>query len=108
MSKVKALLQGFVDTHVHAGPTLTVREFDIWQLIQEAETGDFAAMVLKDHFIPTVPIARAIQAKLRRRRRSGALSTSPVEALHFLLAFRSTRWYPSRAWQCCWSIEVGR
>ena len=64
MSKVKALLHGFVDTHVHAGPTLTVREFDIWQLIQEAETGGFAAVVLKDHFIPTVPIARAIQEKL--------------------------------------------
>ena len=64
MSKAKALLHGFVDTHVHAGPTLTVREFDIWQLIQEAETGGFAAVVLKDHFIPTVPIARAIQEKL--------------------------------------------
>lgn len=68
MSKVKALLQGFVDTHVHAGPTLTVREFDIWQLIQEAETGGFAAVVLKDHFIPTVPIARAIQEKLSETR----------------------------------------
>ena len=68
MSKVKALLQGFVDTHVHAGPTLTVREFDIWQLMQEAVTGGFAAVVLKDHFIPTVPIARAIQEKLSETR----------------------------------------
>jgi dihydroorotase-like cyclic amidohydrolase len=47
-SKVESLLQGFVDTHVHAGHTHTAREFDIWQLIREAEAGGFAAVVLKD------------------------------------------------------------
>jgi len=64
MTNMKALLQGFVDTHVHAGPTLTVREFNVWQLAAEAEKGGFSAMVLKDHFIPTVPVARAMQEKL--------------------------------------------
>jgi hypothetical protein len=68
MPKVEALLQGFVDTHAHAGPTLTVREFDIWQLIREAEAGGFAAVVLKDHFMPTVPMARAIPEKLSETR----------------------------------------
>jgi hypothetical protein len=61
---MKELLKGFVDTHVHAGPTLTVREFNVWQLAAEAEKGGFSAMVLKDHFIPTVPVARAMQAKI--------------------------------------------
>jgi hypothetical protein len=64
MSNMKALLKGFVDTHVHAGPTLTEREFSVWQLAAEAEKGGFSAMVLKDHFISTVPIARAMQEKL--------------------------------------------
>ena len=64
MTNIKALLQDFVDTHVHAGPTLTEREFNVWQLAAEAEKGGFSAMVLKDHFIPTVPVARAIQEKL--------------------------------------------
>ena len=66
MTNMKALLQDFVDTHVHAGPTLTVREFNVWQLVAEAEKGGFSAIVLKDHFIPTVPVARAIQEKLGR------------------------------------------
>jgi len=64
MTNMKALLQGFVDTHVHAGPTLTAREFNVWQLAAEAEKGGFNAMVLKDHFIPTVPVARAMQERL--------------------------------------------
>jgi Family of unknown function (DUF6282) len=64
MTDMKALLEDFVDTHVHAGPTLTVREFNVWQLVAEAEKGGFSAIVLKDHFVPTVPVARAIQEKL--------------------------------------------
>jgi len=64
MSRIKAILKGFVDTHVHAGPTLTVREFNVWQLAAEAEKGGFSAIVLKDHFIPTVPVARVMKEKL--------------------------------------------
>jgi len=64
MTNMKALLQDFVDTHVHAGPTLTEREFNVWQLAAEAGKGGFGAMVLKDHFIPTVAVARAMQEKL--------------------------------------------
>ena len=68
MTKMKTLLKDFVDTHVHAGPTLTVREFNVWQLVAEAEKGGFSAIVLKDHFVPTVPVARAIQEKLGHTR----------------------------------------
>jgi len=61
MSNVKALLDGFVDTHIHAGPTLIEREFNNRELIQEAQKGGFAAVVLKDHFMPTVSVARVMQ-----------------------------------------------
>lgn len=64
MPNMNALLKGFVDTHVHAGPTLTEREFSVWQLAAEAEKGGFRAIVLKDHFISTAPVARAMQEKL--------------------------------------------
>jgi hypothetical protein len=64
MPNMKALLKGFVDTHVHAGPTLTEREFNVWQLAAEAEKGGFSAVVLKDHFISTAAVARAMTAKL--------------------------------------------
>jgi hypothetical protein len=63
MTGIKSLLQDFVDTHIHAAPTLTVREFTVWQLMEEAVKGGFTAVVLKDHFIPTVTIARALQEK---------------------------------------------
>jgi hypothetical protein len=61
MSDVKALLDGFVDTHIHAGPTLIEREFNNWELVTEAQKGGFAAVVLKDHFMPTVSVARVMQ-----------------------------------------------
>ncbi|UCF90166.1 MAG: hypothetical protein JSW39_17935 [Desulfobacterales bacterium] len=61
MPGVKAFLEGFVDTHVHAGPTLIAREFNAWELVREAERGGFAAVVLKDHFMPTVSAARILQ-----------------------------------------------
>ena len=61
MSDVKALLDGFVDTHIHAGPALIEREFNNWQLVTEAQKGGFAAVVLKDHFMPTVSVARVMQ-----------------------------------------------
>lgn len=64
MTDKNSLLQDFIDTHIHAGPTLTVREFTAWQLMEEAGKGGFAAVVLKDHFFPTVPIARALQEKI--------------------------------------------
>lgn len=61
MPDPKKLLQGFVDTHIHAGPTPIAREFNTWELIREAQQGGFAAVVLKDHFMPTVSAARVLQ-----------------------------------------------
>ena len=37
MRDIRTLLQGFVDTHVHAGPTLLPREFNTWELVHEAQ-----------------------------------------------------------------------
>ncbi len=65
MPDLKALLEGFVDTHVHAGPSLIAREFTPWELVEEAERAGFAAIVFKDHFMPTVSAVRLLQDHYR-------------------------------------------
>ena len=54
------LLEGFVETHVHAGPALMPREFDSWDLAQHAVEHRFAAVVVKDHHVPSMGLARII------------------------------------------------
>jgi Family of unknown function (DUF6282) len=62
---VKSLLKGFIDTHVHAGPSLIAREFTPWELVEETEKAGFAAIVFKDHFMPTVSAVRLLQDHYR-------------------------------------------
>ena len=61
MSAINDLLEGFVDTHVHAGPALMPREFDSWDLVQHAVEHRFAAVVVKDHHVPSMGLARIIE-----------------------------------------------
>ena len=65
MPDMNMLLEGFVDTHVHAGPSLIAREFTPWELVEEAEKAGFAAIVFKDHFMPTVSAVRLLQDHYR-------------------------------------------
>ncbi len=64
MAKTHELLNGFVDVHVHAGPSLMAREVDAWEMAQEAAKGNFAAIVIKDHHLPTVGAVRIVQDHL--------------------------------------------
>ena len=61
---VRDLLEGFVDTHIHAGPSLIPREVDAWDMAQEAAKANLAAIVIKDHHVPTVGATRIIQDHL--------------------------------------------
>ncbi len=61
MSNFQDLLAGFVDTHIHAGPGLMPREFDSWELVEHAVKNNFAAVVIKDHHLPSMGLARIIQ-----------------------------------------------
>jgi len=61
MSSVQELLTGFVDTHIHAGPGLMPREFDSWELVEHAVANKFAAVVIKDHHLPSMALARILQ-----------------------------------------------
>jgi len=64
MQKIHELLKDFVDVHVHAGPSLIAREVDAWEMAQDAAKRNLAAIVIKDHHMPTVGATRMIQDHL--------------------------------------------
>ncbi len=64
MLNVRELLEGFVDVHIHAGPSLMAREVDAWDMAREAVKGKFRAIVIKDHHLPTIGVTRIIRDHL--------------------------------------------
>ena len=61
MGDLNDLLEGFVDTHIHAGPDLSPREFESWDLVQHAKEHNFKAVVVKNHYMPSMGYTRVIQ-----------------------------------------------
>lgn len=53
----KKILQQTIDLHVHVGPEIVPRKFNIPELIKY-ETGKLKGVALKNHFFPTVAINR--------------------------------------------------
>jgi uncharacterized protein DUF6282 len=54
---VDRLMIGAVDLHIHSGPSLMPRRLDHVEALREADAAGMAAIVLKDHYYPTMPIA---------------------------------------------------
>lgn len=50
----RGILEGLVDLHVHAGPSVAKRSFDAYEMLKEAEVAGYRAFVVKDHYIPSV------------------------------------------------------
>ena len=48
------ILKGFVDIHVHAGPSAAKRKVDAWQMLQDADAAGYRAFLVKDHYFPTM------------------------------------------------------
>jgi Family of unknown function (DUF6282) len=63
-SVVDRLMAGAVDLHVHSGPSLMPRRLDHVEALREADVAGMAAIVLKDHYYPTMPIATLLNAHL--------------------------------------------
>ncbi len=85
MLDARDLLKGFVDLHIHAGPSLMARELDAWEMAHMAARNDLSAIVIKDHHIPTVGVTRIIQDHLEgtKLRVFGSISlNSPVGGLN--------------------------
>lgn len=56
-------LQGVVELHVHAGPDVSSRKMDAWELLRKAETEGMKAIVLKNHYVPTMLEAAVLNHK---------------------------------------------
>lgn len=58
---MKTLLNGAIDVHIHAYPSIVKRELDAVEAAKEAQEAGMRAIVLKDHQIPTVGEAKLVQ-----------------------------------------------
>ena len=54
MSGLPEYLRGAADLHVHSAPDVVPRRFDDIDLAREAARGGFSALLLKNHFVPTM------------------------------------------------------
>lgn len=48
------ILEGAVDLHIHAGPSVANRELDAAEMLKLAEDAKYKAFVVKDHYFPTM------------------------------------------------------
>lgn len=62
----KDILKGFVDMHVHAGPSVAVRKVDAAEMMELAGEAGYRAFLVKDHYFPTVMGARMITEHFSR------------------------------------------
>jgi len=54
------LMRGAVDLHTHPGPSLMPRIVDHIEVVRQAAEAGMSAVLLKDHYYPTMPIAHLI------------------------------------------------
>ncbi|AUW45935.1 DUF6282 family protein [Rhizobium leguminosarum] len=59
-AQIDRLMKGAVDLHVHSGPSLMPRAVDHIEVVRQAADAGMAAILLKDHYYPTMPIAHLI------------------------------------------------
>ena len=58
---MKELLNGVIDLHIHAGPSVAKRSVDAIEMMREAVGGGYRAAVIKDHYFPTMMSATMAQ-----------------------------------------------
>jgi hypothetical protein len=83
-SRIDSLLKGAVDLHVHSGPSLHPRKLDHFEALRQADQVGMKAVLLKDHYYPTMPIATLINENLGLQTRAiGAIVlNNPVGGLN--------------------------
>ncbi|NVO13372.1 MAG: hypothetical protein HXX10_04980 [Rhodoplanes sp.] len=60
---VDDLLKGAVDLHVHSGPSVMARLVDHIDALEQASSAGMRAVLFKDHYYPTAPIAEMLRAR---------------------------------------------
>lgn len=61
---LETALQGLCDLHIHAGPSISRRSVDSWEVYEEAIKYGFKGLVIKDHYFPTMMSAELVQKHL--------------------------------------------
>lgn len=61
MTDISELIKGAIDVHIHAGPSAVAREIDSAEMMLEAEKAGYRAIVIKDHYFPTMMSAAVVQ-----------------------------------------------
>ncbi|KGJ10226.1 hypothetical protein EQ718_14680 (plasmid) [Paracoccus versutus] len=69
-NRIDDLMKGAVDLHVHSGPSLHPRKLDHIAALREADRAGMAAVLLKDHYYPTMPLATLINQNMGFRTRA--------------------------------------
>lgn len=59
---METALRGLVDLHIHAGPSISRRAVDAWEVYRAAAAKGFGGLVIKDHYFPTMMSARLVQS----------------------------------------------
>jgi hypothetical protein len=55
------MMKGFVDLHVHAGPSSARRSVDAYEVFGQAAEQGYRALVIKDHYFPTMMSTEIVQ-----------------------------------------------
>lgn len=61
---MREILKGAIDLHVHAGPSVAIREVDAGDMFKEAVGAGYRAFVVKDHYFPTMMSAKLVEKHL--------------------------------------------
>lgn len=61
---MREILQGVIDLHVHAGPSVAVRAVDAAEMLKEGVAAGYRAFVVKDHYFPTMMSAQLVEKHL--------------------------------------------
>ncbi|MCI2001260.1 MAG: DUF6282 family protein [Clostridia bacterium] len=67
MTVSRDILKGFVDMHVHAGPSIAVRKVDAAQMLEMAEEAGYKAFLVKDHYFPTMMGTKMVEEHLSKK-----------------------------------------
>ena len=66
-TRIDSLMKGAVDLHIHSGPSLHPRKIDHIEALRAADEAGMRAILLKDHYYPTMPIATLLNNNMGRK-----------------------------------------
>jgi hypothetical protein len=61
---MREILKGFIDIHVHAGPSIAKRALDAVDLLKRAKEAGYRGVLVKDHYFPTMMGCKMVQDHL--------------------------------------------